>query len=425
MKTFALRVLCCLAVVLAWASTASAQCGVYKTYALNEILTSADLNASMTRTVTANVATCVTGYSGSVAQMRTTTDPYPASTESLASTVADELARVRYQLNAVVGKTYWYQTVDNALAKDVSKHWGATFTKYTEIADPATPATNRELALYAKDDGAGLTVLAYKDSAGNVSVLTGASSSFGNAIALNFLSIPNPGTPTTKVDVSWNSMSIEGYLSSSFTGTIDTSTTGALALDTGTIAASTGYYIWAIFKPTTATASVIASTSESAPTMPASYTKKRAVGFFRTNAASAIIDFRQRNQTYVYQMNATTAALTKAINGGASVVAAAFDLGTTSGSDLVPQTLLEGAWFVTHPLTASHGTYVHWQTFATVDAENVWGIINDSAIFDSLPLAAKNGYVPAMNPTAASTFFYAVQANTSDIYVWGFKMLWK
>lgn len=406
-------------------SQAAAQCGVYKTYAEHEVLLHADLNSSFQRTVDANSATCVDDYSTSTTQMRATADPYPGSAESLATTLAGELERIRYQLNALIGKTYWYQPADNAMAKDVAKHWGATFTKYTEIADPTTPATNNEAVLYAKDDGAGVTILAYKDSAGNVTALTGASSSFGNSLTSNFLSLPNAGTPTTKVDVSWDRLSIEGYVSTSFTGTIDTSTTGALALDTGTLGNSTGYYVWAIFNPTAATASVLASASESAPTMPSGYTKKRNVGFFRTNASAQIIGYRQVNQVFVYKPNTTTAALVKAVTAGAAVTATSFDLGTTSGSDLVPQTRIEGVWFVVNPLSAGHQTYLHWESFSTVNAENVWGIVYDSALFDTLSTAPRNFYVPAMNPTAASTYFYAVAANTSDIYVWGFTMLWK
>ena len=415
----------CAAAVLLFPIQAGAQCGVYKTYAEHEVLLHADLNASFERTVTANSATCVDDYSSSTSQMRATADPYPGSSESLATSLAGEIERLRYQLNALIGKAYWYQVADNAVAKDVSKHWGATFTKFSEIADPASPATNNELAVYAKDDGAGTTVLAYKDSAGNVTALTGASSSFGNSIASNFLSLPNAGTPTTKTDVSWDRLSIEGYVSTSFTGTIDTSTTGALALDTGTLANATGYYIWAIFNPTTATASVLASASESSPTMPSGYTKKRLVGFFRTNGSAQIIGYRQVNQVFVYKPTTTTAALVKVISGGAAVTATSFDLGTTAGSDLVPQTRVEGVWFVVHPLGAGHVTYLHWESFSTVDGENVWGIVFDSNVFASITTAPRNFYVPAMNPSAASTYFYAVGSNTSDIYVWGFTMLWK
>ena len=121
----------------------------------------------------------------------------------------------------------------------------------------------------------------------------------------------------------------------------------------------------------------------------------------------------------------TTAALVKVVSGGAAVTATSFDLGTTAGSDLVPQTRVEGVWFVVHPLGASHVTYLHWESFSTVDGENVWGIVFDSNVFASITTAPRNFYVPAMNPSAASTYFYAVGSNTSDIYVWGFTMLWK
>lgn len=59
-------------------------------------------------------------YSTNVAQMQTTTDPYPASTESLATTLAGELERLRFQiaqveqyLNGGTALTEWYYDIAN------------------------------------------------------------------------------------------------------------------------------------------------------------------------------------------------------------------------------------------------------------------------------------------------------------------------
>jgi hypothetical protein len=53
--------------------------------------------------------TTFNGYSGDAAAMRATADPYPASVESLATTLQGEIQRIRYILQQITGKTYWYQ----------------------------------------------------------------------------------------------------------------------------------------------------------------------------------------------------------------------------------------------------------------------------------------------------------------------------
>lgn len=50
----------------------------------------------------------VDDYSASNSQMQSTTDPYPASAESLATTLAGELERLRYVIKQIGGKSQWY-----------------------------------------------------------------------------------------------------------------------------------------------------------------------------------------------------------------------------------------------------------------------------------------------------------------------------
>ena len=415
MKRFGLGILLCLGTLMAWPSIVHAQCTPFKTFALNEILTSADLNASFSRVVTANVSTCTTGYSSTVTQMRTTTDPYPSSTESLASTVADEFSRLRYQLKALVGKTYWYQTADNSVAKDVSKHWGATFTKYTEIGDPATPATNQELVLYAKDDGAGVTVLAYKDSQGNVSTLTGPSTSYANAITVNLKVVRNTVTPTTKLDVTADRLSIEGYIVTSYSKTIDATTTGADALDAGALANDTLYYVWAIYKPSTATSAALLSTSETAPSMPASYTKKRMMGAFRTGGAATFLDGAQRGNTFMY------AVPLQVLAAGGSASAASVSLST-----YVPTTTAREALLVGHLNTgANNCLVVNWFAFAgSVTCANAYllGLAMTSNGTIDGPMGAV--WLPLLGSTP-STFYYGYSSGTASISIAGWRIEWK
>ncbi len=68
--------------------------------------------------------------------------------------------------------------------------------------------------------------------------------------------------------------------------TIDVTTSGANGLDTGSASASTDYYIWLIYNPTSDTTAGLFSTSVTSPTLPSGYTKKRLIGFVRRHGAS-------------------------------------------------------------------------------------------------------------------------------------------
>lgn len=64
-------------------------------------------------------------------------------------------------------------------------------------------------------------------------------------------------------------------------------------LDTGSKAVSTWYHVWVIGRVDTHVVDVLFSTSVSAPTMPANYTKKRRIGAIKTDSSGNIIGFLQ------------------------------------------------------------------------------------------------------------------------------------
>lgn len=113
----------------------------YKTWITGEILTAADLNNTVTRSIDNSIPTSIDDYSGSTATMRSTADPYPAAAESLASTLAGELERLRYvhykALQAILGTsavTQWYM------------YPGATYLdifKITTTGIALTPSSNQ------------------------------------------------------------------------------------------------------------------------------------------------------------------------------------------------------------------------------------------------------------------------------------------
>jgi hypothetical protein len=63
--------------------------------------------------------TQIDDYSASVAEMKTTTDPYASNTESQATTLAGELERLRFQLDQIVGGVQWYHDPDSSLSGEL------------------------------------------------------------------------------------------------------------------------------------------------------------------------------------------------------------------------------------------------------------------------------------------------------------------
>jgi len=88
--------------------------------------------------------------------------------------------------------------------------------------------------------------------------------------------------------------------------TIAGTTTGANALDTGTIATSTWYSVWVIYNGTT-TAGLL-STSATSPTMPSGYTYKARIGWIRTDSTANKypLGFTQYGRKVQYRVGAGT-----------------------------------------------------------------------------------------------------------------------
>jgi hypothetical protein len=129
---------------------------------------------------------------------------------------------------------------------------------------------------------------------------------FGAGFAMNGTVLNNTATPppglfknlaikvatNTTVAVAADAVAMTdgagNYRTAAIAATCDLGTNGAAnRLDTGTIAIDTWYYIWAISNGVTD--GTLASTSATAPTMPAGYTFKARIGAVRTIHASATL----------------------------------------------------------------------------------------------------------------------------------------
>jgi hypothetical protein len=121
---------------------------------------------------------------------------------------------------------------------------------------------------------------------------SGSSSSSSGTYGLdsNIVIVANSGTPNTQVDVNFDGLNIDGYYATNADLTINCATTGANGLDTGSLAADTWYYVWAIADTTNLVTAGLMSLSATAPTLPSGYTKKRLIGYRKTNSGGATLD---------------------------------------------------------------------------------------------------------------------------------------
>jgi hypothetical protein len=86
------------------------------------------------------------------------------------------------------------------------------------------------------------------------------------------------------------------------TKTLDSwaSGTGNGSLDTGTIAASTGYSVFAILSTDFSKSDILISLSLNSPTLPTGYSYFRHIGSFVTNSSSQIIPFWQHGNRFIF-----------------------------------------------------------------------------------------------------------------------------
>lgn len=98
-------------------------------------------------------------------------------------------------------------------------------------------------------------------------------------------------------------------IDSNSTRTLGVSSVGDNGLDTGSVANSTWYYIWALKNPTSDAVQVRLSTSNSSPTLPSGFTKKRFIGVARTDSSGNFRKFfevgEDQHKTIVWDAEAT------------------------------------------------------------------------------------------------------------------------
>lgn len=157
-----------------------------------------------------------------------------------------------------------------------------------------------------------------------------------------------------QLDVAWTTLWIQGIKTTSFTGTVDITASGALGLDTGSEAANTWYYLWAICKED-GTTSMVLSASSTSPTLPAGYTRKVCISMVRNDGSSNFIGFLQDGKNLRYSVSDISIYSTSSTT---------LDTGTArDGTAAIPE-LVRGVYCNSYVDGAKSGSY--YQAFAAL-----------------------------------------------------------
>lgn len=240
------------------------------TWSDGQVLTAGTLNGEFDNVLNNFDPSGVDDQSTDVTAMQSTADPYPGGSPSLATDLAGEIQRLRYQTTAITGEAQWYIDPDTTLSA-------------------LAPLANYDYAPL-RDEYRNLTMT---DSAAETV------------------------TATADYIMLWNGSNYPKRLTS-FNRAAALSNAGAAGLDTGTKAANTWYHVWAIASDTANR--LLLSTNSTSPTMPSGYTFKGYIGAVYNGAsAGGIRDFTQKNDTVFYEeevvlVTNTTGAWTSASN---------------------------------------------------------------------------------------------------------------
>lgn len=316
-----------------------------KTWAA-EILTFAELNAEYDNILDNLSPAGMDDQSTNIAAMQTTRDPYPAASESLAVSLAEELQSIRFLIKQVTGEAQWYIDPNSDIASLFAGKLNlvSKTTTYTILASDGVILCNSSGGAFTVTlpTAVGITGKKYyvkkTDTSANAVTLDANGSETIDAVVSTYLRTQNDfimvisdgtnwqvlvaskpkripeyrnliitntiGNLVTQVDIDADALDVtlnsDIHRLHSVNLTVDITASGANGLDTGAEATSTVYALWVIYNPTTNATAGLMSVSFSAPIMPAGYTFKRLVGFCHNDSGDDIIPFYQINDRLLY-----------------------------------------------------------------------------------------------------------------------------
>ena len=128
-----------------------------KTWVTTEDVTYSDLNAEFDNILQNLVPLMLDDYSTNTAQMQVTTDPGEVGTESLATTLGGEFARLRHILREITGEDEWYESPVSSLA-GLANAIGTGLTDNRLVSGKIRTAGSNSQPIFLNANGAAKTV---------------------------------------------------------------------------------------------------------------------------------------------------------------------------------------------------------------------------------------------------------------------------
>lgn len=124
-----------------------------------ERLTYADLNAEIDNVLDNLDPDGIDDYSQNSTQMRIQTNPGDVGSESLASSLAGEVERLRYVISRLTGETYWYEAPESTIS-DLVAAMGTGLPSYRIVSGRTTGDSSQMCALIPSGTTASVTLSA-------------------------------------------------------------------------------------------------------------------------------------------------------------------------------------------------------------------------------------------------------------------------
>lgn len=285
---------------------------------------------------------------------------------------------------------------------------------------PATIAINAADKLNKGASGVGFTMPTgtsgrlTTDAAGNF-YLSGTAVT-GQPTQSTFKNLQAAWASNTTATITFDAMTLKSSTNSYYNAlsgslTLNSATSGAGGLDTGSLAASTWYYIYAIYNGTLL--EPLMSLSSTAPTLPSGYTfASGAISAVRTDGSKNFLGFKQYGRKWQYLVGDNLSALPSLVSGATGSVSTP-TYTATSVTALVP--------------TAIAATIKIVSTAAT-GGSNIIGIYAPNANYGSdtsttnPPIANTYGSSSVFDMLLESTNIYVAQQSSNYSFVSGFEL---
>jgi hypothetical protein len=225
-------------------------------------------------------------------------------------------------------------------------------------------------------------------------------------------SLPTAGTSVTftadNVTVA-TALNGTSYTLANYSQSLNTATTGAGGMDTGTTPTSSYVAVYAIYNPTAPSISILGTNAAtSAPTvygganMPAGYTASALIGIWPTNATPALAAGYIRNRTFQYQ------SFINSLNGSTTARAS---LTSLSIAGAVPPSAINVSALIT---LVTNGSFAGGTVATQIASDSVAQVY---AVSGFVPASTATSFVgaipPVMLPTAQTIWYLTAGVGTN------------